>query len=225
MSPFMGMPFLPRPVAPVASLLVALALSGCVRKTESTIPDVPITSHPEPKVAADPRARANDLSNAAEQFAATTRRLPGNSDAEHRQVVQQAFADLGKVLPLLAGPEPGGALEQRTRTIDSARTRIGGETTAPADPAIDEGLRAAAGALRDVARAKYAGQGQINQALDRLDKTVAELDVARGGPHRAAAADALRQMADVIHAMSDALAAQTAPPTATPGPTTRPSAP
>jgi hypothetical protein len=73
-----------------------------------------------------------------------------------------------------------------------------------------------------VARAKYAGQNQIAQSLDQLDKTVAELDVARGGPRRAVVTDAFRQITDLIHAMSDALAAPRPAPTA--GPTTRPSA-
>jgi hypothetical protein len=215
----------PRPAFVRPLLLLAVAGAGCVRKTQSTLPPPPpIAADSQTNVPADPQARATDLSAAADRFGDTVRRLPGKSEAEHREVVRQALGELGRILPLLAGPDPGGAFEQRTRTIESARTRLGGDstTTAAVEPAIDEGLRAAAGALRDVARAKYAGHQQIAQSLDELDKTVAELDVARGGPHRAVVTDAFRQTADVIHAMSDALAASKPAPAA--GPTTRPSA-
>lgn len=183
-----------------------VAVVGCTRKTETTLPEPPVVADPEPAVAAEPAARADELAGLAQQLSATASRLPGGGDPEFRQTMQELFGALGRILPLLYGPGAGGgAFQQRLRIVENARTRLaGGAATAP-EPTVDEGLRAATAAVRDLARRAYSGDKELTEALDQLSKSVDALDVARGPAHQAAAADAARLLARVVGRMSAAM--------------------
>jgi hypothetical protein len=177
---------------------------GCAKR-QSTMAKPP-QINPPPPVEADAGVRVNELEELSRRFEQTVAKLPGSTPDEHRQAVQQVFAELAQVLPVLYGPNPPGTFRQQLRVVESSRTQLAAASKGLAvAPTIDTGLRAARDALASLATASYFDQAQLGQAMDRLTSTLNDLDTARGGMHQGVVAEAATQMSQVIRQMAQTL--------------------
>src|SRR5690349_3672590 len=85
-----------------------LVIIGCAKKNAPTVqPQLP--PNPQPKMETSVTDRVTDLQKRVDDFESKARNLPGRSDDEHRQMMAEVFGDLSGILPLIEGPEPGGA--------------------------------------------------------------------------------------------------------------------
>ena len=190
-------------LAAIAAVLL-LACTGCPKRQSSM--SKPPEVNPGPKVEASAEARANELAELAGRFEETARRLPGPTPEEDRRIVQQAFAELAHVLPILYGPNPTGAFRQQLRIVENSRSQLAASTRGLAsEPTIGTGLRAAHDSLAGLVTRGYFDQEKLGQTMDRLGSTLSSLDAVRGPAHRAAVADAFVLTSQAIRQMSDAL--------------------
>ena len=187
------------------AVVAALALSPGCAKRQSTM-ERPPEVNPPPPVERSAEVRSDELGDLSRRFSQTAQTLPGRTPQEDRQRMQQVFAELAGILPVLYGPNPPGTFRQQLRIVEGARGQL---ATAPqslaADPTIDTALRAARDALESMASRTYFDQAQLGQSMDRLNASVAALDAARGGSHQQAVAGAVEAMARVIQQMSEAM--------------------
>lgn len=193
-----------RAVACVVGVILALASAGCPkqRSTMRRPPEI----NPRPPVESSAEVRVEELGDRARQFAQTAERLPGRTADEHRSLVQQAFADLSQVLPILFGPNATGVQRQQLRAVESARTQLAAAPKGLApEPTIDTGLRAARDALSGLGRSGFYDHPELAKTLDRLDKTVSDLDAARGTSHQTVVAATAELMSRVVNQMAQAL--------------------
>lgn len=187
-------------------IVVALFLcaGGCAkqRSTMGKPPEV----NPLPAVEQSAEVRVDELGDLAKKFIATAERLPGRNADEHRQLTQQAFADLSQILPVLFGPNSTGAQRQQLKIVENARTHLAGAARGLApEPTIDTALRSARDALASLGRGNYFDRPQLAQILDRLDKTVADLDSTRGPQHQQVVAETVDLLSRAVTEMSRAL--------------------
>ena len=193
-----------RAVTCTMSVALGLAAAGCPKQrgTMSRPPEI----NPRPPVERSAEVRVDELGGLSRQLAQTAERLPGRSSDEHRALAQQAFADLAQVLPVLFGPSPSGVQRQQLRVVDNARTQLASAPRGLApEPTIDTGLRAARDALRGLSRNSYYDHPELAKTLDRLDRTVSDLDSARGTTHQQVVAETVDLMSQAVSQMSDAL--------------------
>jgi hypothetical protein len=95
---------------------------------------------------------------------------------------------------------------QQLRVVENARTQLASASTSLApEPTIDTGLRAARDALQGLSRNSYYDHPQLGQTLDRLDRTVSDLDASRGLRHQQVVAEVVELMSTAVNQMSDAL--------------------
>jgi hypothetical protein len=180
-------------------------LAGCAKRQSSM--GKPPEVNPSPAVITSAAARSEQLGDLSRRLAETVQTLPGRTPQEHRQRMQQVFARLAQVLPVLYGPNPPGQFRQQLRIVENARSQLASAPQSIAvEPTIDTALRAARDALDSMASRDYFDQAQLAQSMDRLNASVAALDAARGGAHQEAATDAVEAMARAIQQMSDATA-------------------
>ena len=201
-----------------APMLALMICAGCAKRqsTMSRPPEV----NPPPAVEASAEARAEQLKELSARFAQTAERLPGRGADEHRQVMQQVFAELAQVLPVLYGPNPNGTFRQQLRIVESARTQLAAAPKGLApEPTIDTGLRAARDALDALTRQTYFDQPQLVQTMDRLIAASDALDTTRGAMHQSTVAEVVSLMSRAVGQLSDALAQRLGGP----GPETAPS--
>ena len=187
--------------------LVAILLftsAGCP-KQQSTM-NRPAEINPPPPVERSAGARVDELGGLSARFAQTAERLPGRNAQDHRAAIQQAFADLTQILPILFGPNPTGVQRQQLRVVENARTHLASSSAALApEPTIDTGLRAARDALQGLSRNSYYDHPQLGKTLDRLDRTVSDLDASRGARHQQVVGEAVDLMSTAVNQMNDAL--------------------
>jgi hypothetical protein len=207
------------------ALLLGLAASliGCA-KTQTTIAPPPPRPNPPPQVAADPVARMQTLGRLADTYARTSNELPGDSTAQHRQLMAQIFAQLQEILPNLEGPSPGAEFRQQLQVIRDAQAEL---ATGPQDlspePTIDTGLRAARDALSSIAQGGFYDQTSLTPLFDQFTAKINQLDTVRGPLHQVVAGDAVAISSQIISKMADALTHRLAEQTTTPAPTSAPS--
>ena len=193
-----------RVVTCAVAAALALATAGCP-KQRSTM-DAPPEINPPPPVEQSAEVRIDELGGLAQQFARTADELPGRNATQHRQLAAQAFGDLAHILPILYGPNPTGVQRQQLRVVENARTQLAAAPTGLApEPTIDTALRAARDALRSLSRNSYYDHPQLAETLDRLDKTVADLDAARGVTHQQVVAECVDLMSQAVNQMNEAL--------------------
>jgi hypothetical protein len=189
--------------AAVAALAVALC-SGCAKRQGSM--GKPPEVNPPPKVQASAGARSDELGELSRRFGDTAQSLPGGTPQEHRRLMQQVFAELAQLLPVLYGPNPPGTFRQQVRIVENARTQLGtAPQTLAIEPTVDTALRAARDALESLASRAYFDQARLGQSVDRMNTSVAALDATRGPSHQEAAAESVGAMAQVISQMSNAM--------------------
>src|SRR5687768_13933828 len=138
-----------------AVVLAALALggAGCVKQRPTMSKPPPAQNRPGAPAA---RYQPQELDRKAGQFAEVARRLPGNSAAQHRDLMRQAFTLLAEALPLAAGPNRGGVFEHQLSVVNDARAQLQDRSAdLSVDPIINNGLAAVYNALDDVARSTY----------------------------------------------------------------------
>jgi len=193
-----------RAVTSAISIVLTVICAGCPKQrgTMSRPPEI----NPRPPVERSAEVRVDELGGLSRQLAQTAERLPGRSADEHRALAQQAFADLAQVLPVLFGPSPTGVQRQQLRVVENARTQLASAPRGLApEPTIDTGLRAARDALRGLSRNSYYDHPELAKTLDRLDRTVSDLDSARGTTHQQVVAETVDLMSQAVSQMSDAL--------------------
>ena len=161
--------------------------------------------NPPPRVQASAEVRVEELGQLAQRFAQTAQRLPGRTPDEHRAAMQQAFADLVQILPVLYGPTPTGMQRQQLRIIDSARTQLGSRQGLAPEPTIDTALRAARDSLQSLGRGSFFDKPELGQTLDKLDARVDALDTVRGPGHQQLVAQVVDLMSAVVTQMAQTL--------------------
>ena len=182
------------------SVALVFVAAGCPkqRSTMRRPPEV----NPPPRVETSAEVRVDELGDLSRRFTQTADRLPGRSADEHRQLAQQAMADLSQILPILFGPSPSGAQRQQLRVVESARARLASNPRGLApEPTIDTGLRAARDALAGMGRGGFYDHPDVAKTLDRLDATVADLDAARGTTHQQVVAETVDLMSQAVNQM------------------------
>jgi hypothetical protein len=190
--------------AATSAICVALALAAGCTKQRSTMRKPP-ELNPPPPVERSAEVRVDELGDRAKQFAQTAERLPGRSADEHRAIAAQAFADLSQVLPILFGPNATGVQRQQLRVVESSRSQLAAKSALAPEPTIDTGLRAARDALSGLSRSGYYDHPDLAKTLDRLDKTISDLDAVRGTHHQQVVTECVQLMSQAVNQMSDAL--------------------
>lgn len=207
------------------ALLLGLAVGviGCA-KQQTTIAPPPPRPNPPPQVAADPIARMQTLGRLADTYARTSNQLPGESTAQHKQLMSQIFAQLEEILPILEGPNPGAEFRQQLQVVRDAQAELasGPEDLSP-EPTIDTGLRAARDTLSSIAQGGFYDQSNLTPLFDQLTAKINQLDTVRGPLHQVVAADAVAISSQIISKMADALTHRLAEQTSAPAPTSTPS--
>jgi len=113
------------------------------------------------------------------------RQLPGKTVDEHRDRLQEGFGDLLAILPILSGPNPGGAMRTQLKTIETSRATLGmGAWDMSTDPATDDAFRATYNALSSLANEPFYASSGVRDDLDRLGFEMGEMDSVRGAFHR-----------------------------------------
>ena len=193
-----------RAVTSAISIVLTVICAGCPkqRSTMSRAPQI----NPPPPVEQNAEVRIDELEGLASRFAQTADQLPGRTSDAHRALAAKAFADLTQILPVLFGPNPTGVQRQQLRVVENARTQLASAPRGLApEPTIDTGLRAARDALRGLSRNSYYDHPELAKTLDRLDRTVSDLDSARGTTHQQVVAETVDLMSQAVSQMSDAL--------------------
>jgi hypothetical protein len=188
----------------VALLPAVLGLPGCARQTPAAHRPPQVNS--QDAIMRDAELRARELSSHAAELSALAANLPGNSADEDRRLMQQVFASLVQVLPLVRGANHGGVFDHQLSVVNDTRTQLG--STSPnlsIQPIVDNGLRALRNALDDAVHSGYADDGQISKLTDELASRVDELDSAHGATHSVVAAEVVGLATQVIHRMADDL--------------------
>jgi hypothetical protein len=183
--------------------LCAFLCTGCAKR-QSTMGRAPEVN-PPPAVERSAEVRSDELGELSRRFSETAQSVSGTAQ-QHRRGMQQVFAELAKILPVLYGPNPRGTFRQQIRIVENARSQLASAPQSLAvEPTIDTALRSARDALASLASRTYFDQAQLGQSMDRLDASIAALDAARGASHQEVAAESVEAMARVIQQMSDAM--------------------
>jgi hypothetical protein len=121
--------------------------------------------------------------------------------------MQKCFADLEAVLPLIAGQNPSSEFRQGMRVLESSRQQLtSGSTELASEPTIGQGLRAATRLLGTLNTFAFENDANIAKHLDVLQQRINQLDTAHGATNRVIASEAMRDTADVLQQMTNALA-------------------
>ena len=188
----------------LAASVAAASVAGCAKK-RSTMGPAPDLS-PQPKAEANAGARADELAERSRKFDETVQQLPGHTPEEHRRAMQQVFAELSQILPMLYGPNPSGVFRQQLRVVESSRRQLAtGPQGLAVEPTIDTGLRAARDAIAGLAGKGYFDQSKLGPTMDRLNRALDALDTNRGAMHQTAVAESVGMMSQAIRQLTDAL--------------------
>src|SRR5688572_1899279 len=211
-----------RGVALVAALLTVstAVVGGCGGKKQPTMePTVEQNgdANPRPMTA---EGRADQLTQAIDQFAASRKGLQGHSDAASRRQLAESFARLNDVLSQLKGSQQDGAFRQQIRIIDRARTQLTGDSATAPEPTVNAAVRAAQRALSDMASENFADDEQTKTLMDAVRPRVDELSGVRGPIHGFETARALDAIGAVAQRMAEVI--QQRLPQAGPAPATAP---
>lgn len=208
---------------PVASMIGG----GCARKAATPPPSsaAPSVNTPPPPTSGDDMGGINlaEIGERADNFAALASRLPGSTDAENRDMLEQAFAQLARLLPMLT-PEQTGGFQHQLSVVNDTRTQLASRSPGlSVEPILYNGLKAVRNALTEAARASYYQDPSVTDALTKLSESVDQLDEASGPFNAIAVAGAMRQTSHVVRAMTQTLAAKlsgdaTTQPAAAPSP-------
>lgn len=191
----------------VAAAMTAACAGGGCAKTQTTIAPPPTARpNPAPQVAGDPAVRVQTLGRLADTYARTSNELPGESAAQHRQLMSQVFAQLEEILPILEGPNPGAEFRQQLQVVRDAQAEL---ATGPQDlspePTIDSGLRAARDALSSIAQGGFYDQSSLTPLFDQFTAKINQLDTVRGPLHQVVAGEAVALSSQIISNMADAM--------------------
>jgi hypothetical protein len=191
-----------------------LLIGGCAAKKTSEVGQQRPRPVEEPQLAASEVAgRVHDLQSRINALEADANQLPGqgaNGQAaatSHRQLMQRCFADLEAVLPLIAGQNPSSEFRQGMRVLETSRQQLAsGSTELAAEPTIGQGLRAATRLLSTLNAFAFENDANIAKHLDALQQRLNQLDTTHGATSRVVASQAMRDTADVLQQMTNALA-------------------
>jgi hypothetical protein len=215
---------------------VALLAGGCAAKKTSTVGQQQPRPMEEPQLAAsEVTGRVHDLQSRVNALAADANQLPGQganlqaAATSHRQLMQKCFAGVEAVLPLLAGQNPTSEFRQGMRVLESSRQQLAsGSPELAAEPTIGQGLRATTRLLSNLNAFAFENDANVAKHLDTLQQRVNQLDTTRGATNRVVASEAMRDTANVLQQMTNALADRAGLDTggrpATTNPATRPDA-
>ena len=205
--------------ATATTALAAMSLvPACAPKEEPTMDPMPVEQQPGEQ-AAITSYDAEQMEALVQSLEEKAYALPGGDAESHRDAMRVVFDDLLQALPILMGAEPPGAFRQHVRTLTTARDRLMTDAgTTAVDPTVGTGLRAAYGALMQVAQDDAFKGSEVAEAMKKLGETIDQLDRVRriGRPY--VAADALRQMVYVMHLMTHQLSPPMAQEHAVPPP-------
>jgi hypothetical protein len=190
-----------------AAALLSCFIVGCSHKHPATMQS---TMAPAPMAAPESRSadampmRAEYLRHDTNDLTRVSRALPGKTVDDQRDRLQEALGDIARILPVLAGPNPGGAIRTDLSTIESSRALLGtGAWNMSTEPATDDALRATYRALASIAQEPFYQTAKVSDDIDRLSSTLDELDSVRGPFHRLVAARAVGLTARISHQLSN----------------------
>jgi len=189
------------------TLVFTLTLTACA-KNQSSMDDVPPPpdSNPNAPLLDDARQRLQDLQARNAHYASNARNMPARDEQENRRLTAEQFALLAQMLPMLAGPDMTGHLQQQQRIVDSARNQLTASSLELApEPTVSTGLRAAHRALSSLAQESFAQVPDLNTTLTNMSNSVNHLDQVTGPQHRLVAAQAFAQSAQAIQKMIDTM--------------------
>ncbi|HEY1685414.1 MAG TPA: hypothetical protein VGG19_11670 [Tepidisphaeraceae bacterium] len=181
----------------LASGCTCLLLGGCVHKRPPMHP----ASKPAMTLREENAHRLADLRQSVASFREQANALPGADDAEHRQIMEQAFDDLSVSLPILVGEEPSSAFRLQMRSVVNARIELADNPTLSPEPIEDSGLRSAVAAMGRIAHEEFYGASE--RSTDRIRVALRTLDRTTGPMHRLAVRDVVRQMADELEKLAE----------------------
>ena len=188
-----------------AGVVLTVVVEGCA-KTHPTPPSPVAQQNAPPQVASDVTLRMQTLGRLADSFARLSNQLPGESVADHRKLMSQAFAQLEEILPMLEGSGSGAEFRQQLQVISDAQAELatGPQGLSP-EPTIDTGLRAARDALSGIAHAPYYDQAELTPLFDQLAAKLDDLDKVRGPLHQVEVGEAVAISSQIITRMSHVL--------------------
>ena len=185
---------------------------GCTKKSKPTMEQPAAVEASGTESADEIDTRVQQASSFAQQLQDAVHQLPGRNQDEHVAAVRRSFDALAGVLPLLFGPSLPGELRQQIRTIEGQSQLLASRPSGlNPEPAIDTGLRAAAGALETVSGQFLYTELDAQPAFVNLRARIDELDRTRGASHQFVVAQAIIQMGQIVNAMSGELEKRAVP--------------
>jgi hypothetical protein len=161
----------------------------------------------EPEMAAQVAGRVRDVQARVAGLAVDAAQLPGEADADQRHLMQKVFADLGGVLPLMAGPSPTSEFRQGLRVLEASRQQLAtGSVERATDPTIGQGLRATFRLMVNLNVTVFENDVDVAKRLTALSQTIEELDTAHGATNRLLATYVVRQTVDGLQQMANLMA-------------------
>jgi hypothetical protein len=195
-----------------AALACVLAV-GCVPNHPKPPQTRPVAQAPDRFAAL--RRRAQRVTQLSGDYTLLSHELPGQSTAEHRQIMVAIFGKLDELLPLLAEPPHDLAFAERMEVIESSRSQLA--SSAPdftASPAIDQGLRATCKILAAIVAGKDYDPTDLTAPLQEMSSRLDQLDSVPGPGHQVVVSQVVdasdRLISKLATQLSDRVAAATA---------------
>ena len=189
----------------VAFALVAgsvVVVAGCGGKQNSTMEPTVEQGDSMPR-AMTAEARAEQLGQAVDDFAASRKGLTGHADAQSRKQLADALGKLSDVLVLLQGPDQDGRFRQQIRIIERGREQLTSDSATAPEPTVNAAIRAAQRSLSDMASAQFADDEQTKKLVDDLGPRLDALANERGPLHGFETARALDAAGAVVERMAE----------------------
>jgi hypothetical protein len=187
------------------SFVLLVIVSGCARQGPPLQPTA--TEPTQATETTEPADEIHKIDQPTEDLMQLSRTLPAAERDDFRRQMTNVFDRYSTILPILIGPEPGGAFRQQLSIVNTTRDQLSSASeNLSLQPTVDTGLRAVLNALSGVYRDQFYENADLATALDALRSRVDELDAAAQGPtHRLVAAQVVAQSAGVIKQMSASL--------------------
>ena len=183
---------------------------------------------PSPQVEArreyDTGAQMSALQRRSQELSSIVAQLPGRDTREDRELFAQAFDATAEAISSMAGPNPGGALEQQQKIIGDVQQFLRrGDAKISHDPSVDAGLRATYNALYEITNRLFPYDQNVRAKLTAFYQRLPELDQVRGPMHSVvgaqvfqAASETIQAMSGILNAREQQMAQPTMPPAAQP---------
>ena len=183
-------------IATLAAMITITTGNGC----KSPPPPAPKPAPPAFAVPANRSQATADLVTRTNQFNFDVARFPGKNADEHQQVLAAVLANLSKILRLANGPVESPEFANGIKVIDAAQTTASKSLLGRSrmEAVENQALRAATGALNEIAQRNLFDDTQLPDLLNKLMTQVYAATLSMGPMHDLDATSAFTALQAVV---------------------------